>query len=185
MTAQINKYKHYLFIVGALVLANFFLIPLSEWQQELRHSVELIEKQQGKVDNLVGAKDDLISSLTESEKKIKNLERFMFLSSSDNKFKLSAQSKLENILNAAGCTIERIGFKGNSAVTKSTLRWSMDVRYKGDFGCMVQATRKLESLTPYIDIVGYNLNHRGFTKALEGVFNAQLQIDVWQKEVNK
>lgn len=182
MKNELMKNKHYLLIIGALLIANYILVPLSDWQVELKQNTALLDKQKRKVDNLVDNSDYLNEALESSEKSIAALNKVLFVIPTTDKFKLTVQSKIEKALNDAGCSIERIGFNGETEVTQSITRWSMEMRYKGDLGCMTKATRAVESLSPYVQVESYNMNNRGFNKSLGGRFNAKLQVNVWHKE---
>jgi len=181
MTKEINKYRHYLLIIGALVIANYLIVPLSDWQVELKQNLALLEKQEGKVSNLIHNQAKLETQLNESNEIIKQLNAALFLMPSEGEFKLSVQAIIEKAMIDAGCTIERIGFKGSNEVTANVVRWTMEIRYQGDIGCMTKATRALESFSPLIDIVSYNMNHRGLTEDLTGDLSGRMNIGIWNK----
>lgn len=185
MAAEIHKYKHYLLILGALVLANYILIPLSEWQEELKQNLVLLKKQDSKVNDLINEKGDLQKALDVSNIAIKEFNGALFNFPSEGEFKIAAQAKIEKALASTKCSIERIGFKGSNEVTKNIKRWTIDIRYKGDLGCMTKATRVLEELTPYVDIVSYSMNHSGLTDELKGNLTGRMEVGVWYKETVK
>jgi len=185
MANDINKYKHHLLIVAALMIANYLIMPLSEWQSELKQNLTLLEKQAGKVSNLIDDKAKFEEELVTSNKTVARINTSLFVSPSEGEFKLAVQASIEKVMKEAGCTIERIGFKGSNEVTKNVERWTLDVRYQGDIGCMTMATRKLESFSPLIEITSYNMNHSGLTDELTGILSGRMDIGVWHKVTDK
>jgi len=176
---NLTPYKHYIFILIALVVANYVLVPLSEWQKEQASTLSLLSKQQRKVKALIDNKEHFDLLQLEVNAELKKNEQYLFSQSSESNFKLIAQSTIEGVLNDAGCTIQRIGFKGNTAITNDINRWVLELRYQGDSECMLKTTRGLESLIPIVNITDFNFNHRGLKKEGQGSFNAQLTATVW------
>jgi hypothetical protein len=182
MVAEIIKYKHYLLIIAALILANYVVVPLDEWQTEQQQSLQLLNKQYNKTQSLLNNKDQLAAQLVKSQANLAKVEKIIFVNSSEDKFKLMVQSLIEKELSVGECQIERIGFKGSIEVSADIQRWTMEVRFNGDINCMTTATRKVESLSPHLKITGFNFNHRGLTQEVTGKFNAQINIDAWYLE---
>lgn len=185
MLAEIIKYKHYLIVLAALLVANYVIVPLSELHDEQKLNLQLLSKQYEKTQSLMGNQDTLTEKLADSNKQIALLDKVLFIDSSEAQFKLAAQSLVEKTLLDGKCDIERIGFIGNTQVNKSIERWLMEVRLKGDINCLTYTTRTLESLSPHIEINEYNFNHRSLTENVSGKLNAQIQLNVWYKEVNE
>lgn len=180
--SELYKYKHYLYVLAALLVANYIVMPLAEWQEQEKQSLQLLEKQYSKVDELIAAKANFAQYLQETEEDLARFNTALNVFPSEDEFKLSAQAKIESALTKAKCNIERIGFSGNKSITPGITQWSMDVRYTGKLSCLVKLTRALESSTPLIDIESYNFNHKGFDSDLSGTFNARMKVNVWFKE---
>jgi hypothetical protein len=182
MVAEIIKYKHYLLILAALLLANYVVVPLDEWKTEQELNWQLVNKQYDKTQSLINNKKQLSEHLEASQKNLLKIDQVFFVNSSEDKFKLMAQSTIEKSLAIGNCQIERIGFKGSAAVSANIQRWAMEVRYKGDINCMTSTTRSIESLSPYVKIENYNFSHRSLTQDVQGKFTARVQLNVWYKE---
>ncbi|GAA6203359.1 hypothetical protein [Thalassotalea sp. SU-HH00458] len=182
MLINFAKYKHYLIIISALMLVNYLIIPLVEYTDEQQESLTLLVKKQTKVESLFQREEFLNESLQESSNRVKNYETVLFDADNDEDFKLIAQSIIEKAIMTGGCTIERIGFKGDTPISANIKRWQLETRYRGDIRCLVSTTRAIESLTPYVKIFSYNFNHRGLTKVVDGMFNAQMTFEIWSKQ---
>ncbi len=179
LTKSFAQYKHYLILIVALLLANYIVLPLSEWQTEQQQTLALITKKSDKVNQLLSSKADYADSLKKVDSDLEQMRKFVFAEADEAKFKLSAQSKIENILNTSDCTIQRIDFKGDSKVDNSLSRWRVELRFTGDAVCLTQTTRGLESLVPNISIADFNVNHRGLTEEVKGSFNAVMNVSLW------
>lgn len=185
MLAEIIKYKHYLIVLAALLVANYVIVPLSELHDEQKLNLQLLSKQYEKTQSLMGNQETLAETLADSNKQIALLDKVLFINTSEEQFKLAVQSLVEKTLLDGNCEIERIGFTGNTQVNKNIARWLMEVRLKGDINCLTYTTRTLESSLPHIEINGYNFNHKSLTEDVSGQLNAQIELSVWYKEVNK
>lgn len=182
---SLAKYKHHLFIIVALLAANYVLMPMAQWQEEQVQTLNLLKKQQAKVVNLVSSKDTLQSKLADIENNFVQAKGYLFTEEKEAIFKLNAQSAVESVLLNAGCNIERIGFKGDTAVSSALTRWTMELRFKGDSVCLTKTTRGLETLKPTVQIVDHNFNHRSLNMEGEGHFNAQITTNTWHyREAN-
>lgn len=179
MKSELEKYKHYLVLLLALIVANYIVMPLSEWQSSQQQTVTLLEKKLAKTKDLLHNSSSLDHSLDKVSTQLKQFEQLSFIAKDEASFKLVAQEKIEKALAQAACKIERIGFKGNTQLRDNIERWSLEIRYKGDAVCLVQTTRLLESMKPIVKIDSYNVNHRGFTTEATGSFNARLNVSVW------
>ena len=185
MIAELMKYKHYLILLSALLLANYVLIPLQEWQAEQQVNLQLISKQSNKIQTLIQNEGSLIKELKEAKEKLSKVNEIIYMDVDEDKFKLTVQSVIEKALANGKCEIERIGFKGSTLVGASIERWFMEVRFSGDLICLTNTTRAIETLTPFVKIVDYNFNHRGLKPDVKGDFNAQINLNVWRKVLLK
>lgn len=185
MMSGLIKYKHYLLVLIALLLTHYIVMPLVEWSKEQHTNLFLIEKQYDKTQSLLGKQSLLSESLKSSQKELLKIKEVAYEEQSVDKFKLKVQSSIEKALTSGGCETERIGFQGSTEVVDTIQRWAMEIRFKGDVLCLTHLTRKLESLSPYMQIDSYNLNHRGLTNEVAGKLNARVNLNVWYKEVNE
>lgn len=181
-----KQYQHYLVLMSALVLANYVVVPLSEWQLEQQQTHALVAKQSNKIEHLIANKTSYAEQLNSINQQLDKITAFVFTDADEAKFKLSAQSNIEKILNTAECSIERIDFKGDTLVLPTLSRWRVELRFTGDAMCLTQTTRGLETMTPSAFVEDYNFNHRGFTGEAKGTFNAIINVNLWHsKEVAK
>lgn len=181
MKADLLKYKHYLLLLLALLLANYVLVPLTELQVEQQNTLNLLQKKQSKTNKLIENGDDYSQYNEQLNVYLKNSHNYLFTQKSEAEFKLTAQAQIEQLLQASGCDISRIGFKGNQPILPKVQKWYMEIRYKGDANCLVKTTRALETATPYINIEEYSYSARGFDKTAQSTFNAMLKVSVWYK----
>lgn len=183
MKADLLKYKHYLLLLLALLLANYALVPLAEVQDEQLQRRSLLQKKQSKIIALMNNGDGFSHVNKQLAAYLSNSHDYLFTQKSLADFKLKAQSQIEQLLQQSGCVISRIGFIGNQQILPQVNKWHMDIRYKGDAECLVKTTRALETAKPYINIEEYNYTARGFDKTAIAEFNATLKVSVWYKVV--
>lgn len=179
LVVSFAQYKHYFILITTLLVANYVVLPMSVWQTEQQQTLALITKKSNKVSSLLASETEYAEQLTKVTNDVQHMRRFVFDDADEAKFKLTAQSKIEQILNEAECNIQRINFKGNTQVREKLIRWQVELRFKGDALCMTQTTRGLESLLPNISISDFNVNHRGLTDEVEGHFNAVMNVTLW------
>lgn len=185
MKADLLKYKHYLLMLLALLLANYLLVPLTEFQQDQQQKLSLLKKKQAKTVSLMDKNIQFTELNNQLAIYLKNAHDYLYLLQSEADFKLTAQTQIEHHLKEAGCDISRIGFKGNQQITPKVQKWFMDIRYRGDVSCLIGLTRGLETARPYINIEEYSYSVRDFDKKAEGDFNAKVSVSVWYKVEKK
>lgn len=181
MKADLLKYKHYLLLLLALLLANYLLVPLTELQSEQQQTLSLLQKKQQKTNALLNGGGSTSQERAQLATYLKNSHHYLFVQDSEASFKLAAQSQVEALLISSGCDISRIGFKGNQQILPKVQKWTIEIRYKGDAECLVKTTRALETAEPYINIEEYSYGSRGFDKTAQAEFNASLNVSVWHK----
>lgn len=181
MKADLLKYKHYLLLLLALLLANYLLVPLTELQSEQQITLKLLQKKQNKTNALL--KGNSISSKEREQLTVylKNSHHYLFVQKTEAEFKRVVQAQIEALLQTSGCEVSRIGFKGNQQILPKVQKWQMEMRYKGDAECLIKTTRALETAKPYINIEEYSYGSRGFDKTAKSEFNAILKVSVWYK----
>ena len=170
-------------ILLALLLTIYALLPLQNLLKEQQNHFNLITKQYEKTDYLLNNEEQLTALLKGAQDEIIKAESLFFTFESTDKFKLGAQSQIENLIGAGGCTIERFTFKGSTSLLAGTERWLIEIRFKGDINCVTHSTRILESNMPLVNIAQYSFAHSGVTKDVKGTFNVQLNLVIWYKEI--
>jgi len=181
MKAELLKYKHYLLLLSALLVANYILVPLTEFQLEQQQTLKLLQKKQLKTKVLFGNSNNFIKETEQLTTYLENSYRYLFTQQREAEFKLTAQTSIERLLQSSGCSITRIGFKGSQQVLAAVQKWHLEIRYTGDAMCLVNTTRALETATPYINVEGYTYSVRSFDKSTQAEFNAMLKVSVWYK----
>lgn len=183
MKEELVKYKHYLLVLVALVIANYAIVPLSEWQDEQQAKLALLETRLVKSQNLKSQATDITNYYSELSSASDALASYVYSSTSGDKFKRVAQKQIEALLADATCTTEGIGFKGEVELDPSLSRWSIELRYSGDAACIIKMSRSLESMQPMATVEKYNVNHRSLRSELKGRFTAKLTVSLWQRKV--
>lgn len=182
MKSELLKYKHYLILLSALLLANYIIVPLSGWQTTQQETLVLLENKYNKTQMLLDSGESFDLKSASLDKKLGLIGQVLFKSKDEATFKQIAQSTIENLLTKAECKIERIGFKGSTVLNNNIEKWSLEIRYKGDAICLLKTTRAIESMQPYVRIESYNAVHNGLKKDAAGNFNASLNVSVWYME---
>ncbi|WP_057830654.1 hypothetical protein [Colwellia sp. TT2012] len=181
MKTELLKYKHYLLVLLALLVANYLLEPLTELQSEQQQTLNMLQKKQDKTNALITNGDDFLKKNEELALYLANSHDYLFTQKSEAEFKLIAQTQIEQLLQTSGCAITRIGFKGKQQILPKVQKWHMEVRYTGDANCLIKTTRALETAKPYINIEEYNYRADAFDKRAQAEFTAILKVSVWYK----
>lgn len=185
MKNEIIKYKHYLLLVVALIIANFVLEPL--WQNALdtQHKVQLMQKKEAKVNSLLAMKGKVEEQSEIMLSKRLKLQTYLFPASSESEFKLLAQGKVESVLADASCNIDSIGWKSRSKIEQSLIRWTLEARFKGNAECVLKVVRTLEHQKPIINIADYSLGGSEVSGDRRNRMVIQFNLVMWQniKEV--
>jgi hypothetical protein len=181
MKADLLKYKHYILLLLALLLANYILVPLTDLQSEQQATLKLLQKKQHKTNALLNGNGISPKEYEQLTAYLKNSHNYLFLQKSEAEFKQVAQTQVEELLKSSGCNVSRIGFKGNQQLLPTVQKWHMEIRYKGDADCLVKTTRALETAKPYINIEDYSYSAKDFDKTAKSEFNASLNVSVWYK----
>lgn len=181
MKADLLKYKHYLLLLLALLLANYLLMPLAELQSEQQQTLKSLQIKQTKTNALIENSNGSFEKNEALAVYLKNSNDYLFTQKSEADFKLTAQTKIEQLLQGADCDIARIGFKGKQQILPKVQKWHMEIRYDGDASCLVKTTRALETAKPYINIEEYSYRVDAFDKTAQAEFTAILKVSVWYK----
>ena len=179
LVQEANNYKHYFIVLVALLIANYVVMPLSDWQVEQQQKYSLLKKRSSKIELLVENKEQYDAEFVKIDTDVEKITQYIYTDSEEAKFKLLAQSKIEKILKDSECNVDRIGFKGNTIIDDSLSKWRVEIRFNGDAVCMTKTVRLLESSTPKFNINNYNANHRGFDNNAAGSFVTVMNLDAW------
>jgi len=182
---KFTQYKHYFIVICSILAVNFVVFPIHDFQVSQKEKLSLLKMQSVKVESLLENESKLTDKLKSLDESISLLESALYRDVTEAKFKLRAQSKVENILTKNKCKIERIGFKGSQLITPDITRWYLELRYKGDGECLLGVTRGLESMKPIVQIDEYNVNHRRLIKEVYGEFNIRTNISIWHQKSEK
>ncbi|WP_448213061.1 hypothetical protein [Colwellia sp. MEBiC06753] len=179
---KIEPYRHYLIILGAILLAKFAVVPLADYQQEQVEQLNLLTIQNEKLDALINNQDDFLAQHQALGKQLAKAKGYVYVTPDEAGLKLAVQAKLDKLIVAAGCSVERIGFEGSTTLSSKLARWGINISTKGDGACIVNLTRAIEEARPLLKINSYRLNHRNLNQNSEGrgEFNARFQLFVWQ-----
>ncbi|WP_286265493.1 hypothetical protein [Thalassotalea atypica] len=179
LTQELTQYKHYLILLCALIVANYIVVPLSDWQTEQQQTYTLLDKKSDKISSLLNNQQEFGNQLALVNEEVKQIASFNYTQQDEAKFKLTAQSNIEKILSESGCSVDRIGFKGNTIVDERLSKWRIELRFKGDAVCLTKTTRAIETAKPLFNIEDFNFNHRNFDIDAKGSFNAVMNINAW------
>lgn len=185
MKADFLKYKHHLLVMVALLVANYVVMPLADLQEEQLQTLQLLQKKQVKTASLMNNGDKFTEINEQLALYLKNADDYVFRQKNEAKFKLTAQTRLEQLLQSADCDVDRIDFKGKQQILPKLQKWRIETRYKGDAICLLKVSRALETTKPYMNIEEYNYNAKGLDKSAQAKFNATIMLSVWYKVENK
>ena len=125
------RYKHYFYILGALLIANFVLSPLMLMEEEQKQRYSLLVKQSTKLNSLLNDEEQLEESLSVVNRNFEEAKSLFDYSDKESIFKLNTQSRVEKILSESGCDVDRIEFKGSNDVLDNFQKWLLNSGLKG------------------------------------------------------
>ncbi|MCF2901376.1 hypothetical protein E5N72_04105 [Pseudoalteromonas sp. MEBiC 03607] len=180
MKSNLLKYKNYLFVLSALIVANFVLDPMWKNIETLQQKVYLDESKVVKVENLIANKKQIEKqSGLLSINKLK-LQPYLFTASTESEFKLTAQGKIEKLLQTNNCNVERIGWAGKSNIEQQLVRWTLEARFRGNPECVLNVSRQLESLEPMVKIADYSYAGKEVSGDKQNYMVVALTLIMWQ-----
>jgi len=158
MKADLLKYKHYLILLAALLLANYMTVPLWELQHEQKQELMLLDKHAVKTEQLLSGTDSFTEELVKVKELQTSIEPFIFTQATEAKFKLAAQQQIETLLTEAKCSMERVNWLSSTAVNDELTRWRLELRYTGNPACMIKITRALGTAKPIMRIKDFTFS---------------------------
>lgn len=179
MKKDLLKYKHYFIALGALLFYLYITEPLFISILEQKNQIDLNEKKLSKINGMIESEAQIISLLNDNELKLKNAESFFYKSESESEFKLELQKQIEEILQEANCEIETLDWNGKVDL-ENLYRWNLNLRYQGNPACIIQASRKIESLLPIVNINNYRYTARRINGAVRTKITAILELTILQ-----
>ncbi|GAP74600.1 hypothetical protein W04_1116 [Pseudoalteromonas sp. SW0106-04] len=177
---ELLKYKHYLLVIAALVIAKFILTPL--WEDVLVRQNELLLKERKvlKTEQLMSARDSLDKYQGQLDIAAFKIHPYLFSVQSDAEFKLQAQGKIEGLLKEHDCNVESIGWEGKTNIEDILARWQLQVRFKGNPECALNVTRKLEEMEPLVRVSQYSFAGREVSGDRSNKMVIMLSLEMWQ-----
>ncbi len=174
------KYKHYLILIITLVVVKIIVEPLWQNIQIERQALLLSEKQVNRIERLVEKQEHILVQQTKIDKSLLKLLPYLYKTSDDATFKLTAQSEIEKTLREASCNIEQIGWDGMSEVTPKFRRWQLKARFKGGPKCLISSTRLLEALKPLVRINNFYYAGKEIEDNPNAKVTGRLELVMWQ-----
>jgi hypothetical protein len=184
MKADLLKYKHYLILLAALLLANYVTVPLWDLQQEQKQALILLNKQVTKIEKLLSGKDNFSQQLKEINKLQESIEPFIFQQGTEAEFKLVAQQQLEALLVESKCNMERVNWLSSTAVNNELTRWRLELRYSGTPACMIKTTRALGKVQPLMRIQDFTFSADPITGQASDTITTMLTMTLFHKPNN-
>lgn len=182
MKEELLKYKHYWLVLSGLMMANYILVPLLDWQDTQKQTNIMLSKRFDKTTQLFDTKEILQANAEAIDTKLVEVRKWVFTANTDAEFKLNTQQAIEKVLKKGNCQIQRFSFKGEELINDSTSKWTVESRVKGDILCLTQATRSLESMVPYVTVNKIVANHRGFESDIKEDFNVLFELTMIAEE---
>lgn len=171
---ELEKYKHYLVVVFALIFALYITEPMVLTYGELHQTNQLNKKRASKLNNLLDEQNKLLEKLDMANQEASTLQSYIFNKPTESEFKLTAQTLIGNTLETAGCSIERVTWRGETPISDSISQWRINIRFNGNALCTLKATKGIEQLIPLVRILEYNYTSRDW----DGSFNHSLVGDI-------
>lgn len=176
----IQKYKHHLIIIIALLSIRLIVVPTWEEIDLNAEKIRSIDSRLVRVEHLVSIKDELQNTLVKSQGNLAQVLPYVYNISDESEFKLIAQRNIEKVLSESGCKTEQIGWEGFTEVNENLKQWRIQASFKGFAQCLVTSMRVLESLKPITRIDTFFYGGQEINRDINREVTARLNLLVWQ-----
>jgi len=149
-------------IVAVLLVVKFIIVPVLDWQNEIKTEIENKSRQLAKMERATDNVDDYQRHIKELNQSIEHQLKLFYPFSLESKFKIDYQKRLEAIAAEHNVLLTNIGW--NSVLTVSEQRleqYEVAVYYRGetiDFARFIKAIESTEQVTNVKDL---NMSFRG------------------------
>ncbi|GIU49868.1 hypothetical protein TUM4438_34400 [Shewanella sairae] len=171
------KYKHYLIMIGILVLAKFVWVPLwdtkeQNWQQQASTQQNL-----NKTLALLSLKDEMAKKQRQMANSLQLTESKFADTTDVTSYKLTAQSELESLFKHNQLVISSSNWRDGIA-NDDIQTLLLDIRFTGELKAYLQFLQQLKA-KPELSNVSLESNQltiRGQTKHKLGSVNGQISL---------
>lgn len=182
---ELKQHGWLLIIILILMVIKFIVVPTIEWQNEVIANIQLLERKQGKVINLLENKsennivNEKLTSYTEQG------NRLFFSYQQDSIFKLSQQKVLESLLAKHGLIAENIGWQASTKLEElSATRYLIQIRFKGEAINVIDFMLAIESQKQLISIKDFNISVIGQNRDTLGRMNGQISLYLYGNNIS-
>lgn len=183
MQEVLKKYKHYLIILVALLVANEITVPLYEAITVEQQKLFLTTKRVAKTEAVIAQTNAIEMNEVKVMVAKKKADSLFYKAESESQLKLLAQEKIESILAQSGCEFSAITWKGNQPLNEEISEWRIEVRYNANPSCIISATRNIEAATPVIRIGDYIYGGKKINSRPNEQLRGTLELKLWQSKV--
>ncbi|KAF7775482.1 hypothetical protein PCIT_a1684 [Pseudoalteromonas citrea] len=178
---EIKKYKHYLIVLTAVLFALYVTEPLWLMLNKQKETLLLSDVRIAKAQRLMRNKEQLDAQLQQLIQDAEKVPSLVFVDASEGEYKLSVQTKIEAILQSAGCKLNILNWDESAQILNNLEAKSVKVDFSGSPLCLAKTFRAVENSQPVLRIVKYAYGARGWYGKINENLEAEITIKSWRK----
>lgn len=160
--AELKKHALLLSLLSLLLCVKFVLLPIYQWQEGKLHTVQMLQKKQQKVANILQFKNEEREKYITLKDNVAKGESIFFPYQKESDFKLAQQKLIENLLVKNKVTASNIGWQVTSPLPEyKTINYQLKLQFSGKHLDVVNLIYSFEKNAQRIEIADFNLNIQG------------------------
>ena len=177
---EIKQHPYLIAILAVLALANFVLVPVVDWQDEMAADISLQQKRLSKTNALLENYPDNKEKIKTANNVINLVQQQYFPNQLENVFKLEQQSWLEKIIEDSQLDLQSLGW-GRTKVFENTNNsaYQVDVRLRGKTRAFIDLHNIIEKQGLKISIDEFRLNVKRTSESSVGNFQGTLKLSFY------
>ena len=162
LKTEIQKNQTLLLIVAVLLLLKILVEPLINWQNQQIAVNANLAKKATKSEAVLAQQQQLEALKSQVTAHLQQLTPLYYPYQSDTQFKLTQQQRVEEYLNKHQIKVSNIGWQALLKLDQQQLiRHQMLLSLQGKTTDLIALMQELETLTPRINIVEFNVSLKG------------------------
>lgn len=174
---ELAKYKNYLWVVAALVLAQFVWLPQWSAKQEKWELLNSLNRTMARASQLLANKDLVLENKQELEHIVVGRRAQLQRAENINRYRLTQQSSIESLAAAQKISVTQVSWR-DGLVKSSVHTQLMEIRLTGGLQNYLEFLDALQRQYPYFEITTADASLQGQDKSAAGTVSVNLALSV-------
>lgn len=178
--AELKKHALLLSLLSLLLFVKFVLVPIYQWQEGKLYTVQMLQKKQQKIANILQYKNEEREKYITLKENVAKGESIFFPYQKESDFKLAQQKLIESFLVNNNVAASNIGWQVTSPLPEyKAINYQLKLQFSGEYLNVVNLIFSLEKNVQRIEIPDFNLNIQGQSGDKLGNINGWLIINFY------